>query len=147
METLDTPMGDMSLESAARQHLLGSGKWAKFLAIIGFIIIGLIVIVALFAGYFLSNLSASMGGMGGGSTVMITAVYLILAVVMFFPTLYLLHFSNHAIQASTMGNVASLTAALFNLKRCFRFIGVLYIIYLSLVVLFLLLAIVGGNIF
>ena len=73
--------------------------WAKFLAIAGFVMSIFIAIAAVFAGTMFNKLSAGLpgGGAGGINRMaggMIMIVYLIVAAVAFFMSLFLFRFGN-----------------------------------------------------
>lgn len=145
MENLDAdfiPQVDGELEAAAKAYLLSSAKWARFLAIVGFVFVGIIVLVAFMAGTIfsaMSTLAPQMGMMGSGFGAVFTVIYLGLAAVYFFPTWYLFKFASNAIKAIETKS-ASLTEAFSNLKSCFKFWGVMCIIFLGF---YGLLAIIG----
>ncbi len=54
--------GNSVLSHADAEALRGTAKWAKFLSIVGFVMIGLLVIIALFAGSMMANMANMMGG-------------------------------------------------------------------------------------
>lgn len=122
---------DLQVDQQASQYLSDAAKWAKFLSIVGFILSGIMVIAALFAGSMLSSLP-QMEGMetiGGGA---ITAVYLFGALVWFFPCLYLYRFSEKAQTAIRSTEQQTLNNSFKNLKSCFRFMGIFTIVMLCL---------------
>jgi hypothetical protein len=83
---------DITVDSVATHELREFAKWGKFLSIIGFIFIGLIVLIGVFAGSMMGALgnlaggsSEAMAGMGGA----MAAIYIVIALIYFFPVLYL----------------------------------------------------------
>ena len=86
-------MCKLSITNESKSFLLTTCKWAKFLAISGFVFLGILVLIALFIGF----AGFPMGGMPtndfDGMKYMIMLLYLFLAVLYFFPTLYLYRFS------------------------------------------------------
>jgi predicted RND superfamily exporter protein len=74
-----------------------------------------------------------MSGTGFGAV--LGVVYILLAVLYFFPCLYLLRFSNHMKVALATEDQTRLTTAFENLKSVFKFIGVLTIVILGIYVL------------
>ncbi|NCU05397.1 MAG: DUF5362 domain-containing protein, partial [Chitinophagaceae bacterium] len=101
--------------------------------IVGFIIIGFIVLAALFAGTML----ASMPGLGdtamiaGGMSIFITILYLAIAVLYFFPCLYMYRFSVRMKRALYENNQDVLNSSFSSLKSCFKFMGIMTIVFLS----------------
>ena len=76
-------------------HLKETATWAKFLAITGFVVSCLLVVVALFSGVFLNSLRNS-NGYGSAmpmSAGLISGIYLVIAVVYFLLSLYLFRFA------------------------------------------------------
>ena len=133
---------DLQIDSIAHTHLSDTAKWANFLSIVGFIISGIIAVVALFAGTILGSLSNSFGGsiIGAG---FIMVVYLILAAVYFFMSLFLYRFASKMKVALYTNDQDSLNNSFLNLKNLYRLIGIITIIYLSFIALALLLGIAG----
>ena len=58
----DTSLFGINVDQAGKSHLADTAKWAKFLAVFGFIICGLIVIIGIFFGSFFSMLTSQYGG-------------------------------------------------------------------------------------
>jgi hypothetical protein len=107
-------------------------KWSKFFAILGFICIGLFVIGGLFMGLVLSNLSAVTGGSMPFFSGYLGFIYIIFAVLYFFPVLYLYRFADYMKKAIQWNDNQSFTLSFYNLKRYLNFIGILTIVVLSL---------------
>lgn len=57
-----TTSGSSVLSPADAEALRGTAKWARFLAIVGFVMIGLMVLVGLFAGSMMAKMGSMMGG-------------------------------------------------------------------------------------
>ena len=97
METT-TETRKIEIEQDTLKDLDTTRKWTMFLAILGFIGIGIIVIVGLLAGVFLTVFKTKAGGIGI-SEGLIFAFVLLAAVIYFFPVLYLFRFSKHTSHA------------------------------------------------
>src|SRR5271169_6159427 len=87
---------ELQLDQPSLNYLNESARWARFLSIIGFISCGVMVIVGLFFGSVMSGL---MSGMGSESAAMLggsffSVVYLLVALLVFFPSFYLFIFSS-----------------------------------------------------
>ena len=83
METENTqettqPQIELFVTDEAKGYINETRKWAKFLAILGFIGSGLIAIMAVFAGSMFSTI-------WGGASFMISILYLLMALLYFFP--------------------------------------------------------------
>lgn len=132
---------DLQLDTVGVDYLRESAKWAKFIAIVGFVFCGLMVIIALFAGTILaSSMSMAMGGAAGFGGGLITFIYIVLAAMWFIPCLYLFRFASGMQVALRNNEQEKLLNSLKNLKSHFKFIGILLIILLA----FYALAIVFG---
>ncbi len=119
----------MILTEESKHYLVQTAKWARFLAIVGFVMVGFLVIVAFFAGAFLAALDSDeeLSAIGTGS---LTALYLVLAIVYFFPVWYLFRFANRTREAIKDEDSELLAAGLEQLKACIKFVGILTIIVL-----------------
>lgn len=113
-------------------------KWTKFLSIIGFIFIGIFVLFALFLGSFLGGLSDVTGSSMSFPSVFLTIIYLLIAVLCFFPVWFLFKFSINLGKSLQSGNESELTDAFSYLKLHYKFIGILTIIFLSIYLLFII---------
>jgi len=129
----------MNINDNSREYLREASKWSRFVAIIGFILVGFMVLFGF--GY-----GTIMQGLMGDAYILpfpgyvFGFIYLLLALVYFFPLLYLFRFATHTKSALTSEDDSELATALFNLKSLYRFIGILMIIMLVIYGL----AIVGG---
>ena len=136
----------LSLNDLAISALRESGKWCMFLSIVGFIFI---VFMLLF-GVYMSLISAilptpEMGGtneLGFGVSVFASIksyfgiLYLLMALLYFFPIYYLYNYAKGIKVALSSGNENILEKALVNLKSHHKFLGIMTIVMISLYVLF-----------
>lgn len=121
----------IEIEQETLNDLNTTRKWSMFMAILGFIFLGLMIIIGLMAGTFFSALSPETAGMKiGGAFFFI--IFLIMAVIYFFPVLFLFQFSRHTGNAVASLDKAELHKAFRNLKSYFVYIGILIIIGLSI---------------
>ena len=143
---------ELQFTPVAQGFLRETAKWARFLSIVGFIFIGLYVLLALmmFAmGGAMDAASENMDGMGGmgmmgavGGAAM-GVIYLICALIYFFPILYLYRFASNTLSALDSNNTDQLTNGLENLKSHYKFMGILMCIALIFIALGMLLMFVG----
>jgi hypothetical protein len=148
MEQTTQNLFDLQIDHQSSSYLSEAAKWGRFLAIMGFIFCGLFVLVALFAGTFIASSMRSLGGaatgaeaVGGG---LVTVMYIIVALVNFFPCLYLFNFSTKMQLALRANQQEALNTSFRNLKACFKFVGILMIIGLCFWVLALIFGIVAA---
>ncbi|WP_181163642.1 DUF5362 family protein [Pontibacter mangrovi] len=130
-------------------YLREIAKWGKFLAIVGFVGVGIMVLVGLFAGATMGmflpkeSINSSAGMISGG---FFTVFYLLFALLYFFPVLYLYRFSGKMQEALRLQDEELLTTSFSNLKSLFKFMGILTIIILGFYVLSLVFVFLGVGI-
>jgi Family of unknown function (DUF5362) len=136
---------DLQLDQTALNYLNESARWARFLAIIGFITCGFMVIGGFLYGSDVANQFASLSGEGFivGKGVL-SFIYIFIALILFFPCLYLFNFSSKMRKAFRGNDQPVLSDALKNLKSFFKFYGIFTIIMLSIYALALFAAIIGA---
>ncbi|MEM9547686.1 MAG: DUF5362 family protein [Bacteroidota bacterium] len=137
---------ELTIDPASRAFLKETSKWAKFLAIVGFVFTAIIVIGGLAFGSimssFSSELDSGMPAFGGG---MISVMYILIALLYFMPILYLYRFATKMQIALARDDQFELTSAFENLKSTFKFIGILTLIMLGFYALTFLGALVFGT--
>ncbi len=118
----------VNLTEEIKSYLYESAKWGKFLSIVGFVSIGLIVIfmlIMIFAGgaAMLSGLgeSAVFAGLGMG---FIVIFYGLMIAMYFFPTLFLYRFSTKMKIALDANDQQSLSESFKNMKSVLKFWGI-----------------------
>ena len=138
-----SPTNENLFELQVDQQCIGymgeTARWAKFLSIVGFVLCGFMIMFALFFGSIMSPFTRLGSGSDsfsnavavGYSSYAITIVYIIIALLFFFPCLYLFNFSVKMQTALRNNDQLNLNAAFSNLKSCFKFVGILTIVMLS----------------
>ena len=112
------------------KHLNTLGKWTMFLAVSGFIFLGLIVTLGLITGTFLTAFSNS-DKIPGMPDALLYAAFITVTLIIFFPILFLFRFSKHMTKAVMTLDRKEMHIALKYLKRYFIYIGVLLIVIIS----------------
>lgn len=130
MEQQSPNLFDVQLDQQSFSLLGESARWAKFIAILGFIFCGFLVLIALFAGSMFASMSQSLGDLSSIGGAVFTAVYFVFAIISFFPNLYLYRFAVRMQTAIRMNEQMKVQESFRNLKAYFRFIGILFIIIL-----------------
>jgi len=129
----------LTINQGINAYLIETAKWGKFLAIMGYIGMGLLVLAGLFVMVGFSAFSEftkmpfPMGAFG--------LIYILIAVLYYFPVSYLHKFSDQAKQAVTMNDQGMLNSGFANLKSLFKFMGIFTIVVISLYALILVIAI------
>lgn len=149
-ENLSSPFEEnnsITLERSALGFLMETARWGKLLAILGFIGLGLLVLLGLFYSAFISTLSGNeLEGLPMGLSWMIGLIYVVLAVLFFFPVLYLYRFSIKTQSSIRSKNTVELTQAFSNLKSVFKFFGI-YTIVIMVIYALILLGVMMGTAF
>lgn len=153
-ESMDLPLGQqqetISVDSIAREQLSEAARWARFLAIMGFIGCGIIVIagilMTLFAS-FMSQVSTGYSYSGRpvqtfGRSALIGILYVIGSAVFYVRCLYLYRFANKMRTALRERDQQELNESFRNLKKMFRFNGILTIVIVALYVIILFAAMI-----
>jgi uncharacterized protein DUF5362 len=152
-QNTQAPLFELQVDHQSSAHLADTARWAKFIAIVGFIFCGLLAIVAIFAGSFIAGSFGRFGGgvgsdgvaaYGSGLGALFTIIYIIAAIVCFFPNLFLFNFASKMKVALRNNDQEQLNNSFRNLKACYRFIGILLIIYLGFAALMIVFNIMGS---
>lgn len=132
------------IDEISKDNLLATIKWSKFIAIVGYVMLGLFIFLGIIIGLtgfaFLGNATEAYGAseMKGASGMMMV-IYLLIGLLYFFPTYYLFKFSTLTKQALLYNNQIQFNEALDYQRKMFRFIGILLIVTLCVYGLMLLL--------
>lgn len=144
--TTIVPDGDLNLPDAIRNPLVKTAPWKRFIAIMGFIGAGFMALAGVLiiaAGSAFAS-AMDMAGLGGGMGVFMGLIYIAMAALYLFPALYLYR-SGKALKVyqETSSSEDLMTSAV-NEGKLWKFLGVLYIISLSLGLLVFVISIIAG---
>lgn len=143
----NTSLFRLGIDQDAKAHLWDAARWAKFLAICGFVMLGLMVIYGILMSIiFSSNMgvfdeyprSYRRGGLSQAMGAVVIIFYIVIAVIAFFPYLFLYRFANKMKSALTSDDQATLNESFMNLKVLYRYTGILTIIGLGFMFLAIL---------
>ncbi|MGL2963491.1 DUF5362 family protein [Flavobacterium sp. RSB2_4_14] len=132
----------MQLESAAKDYLRESAKWSMFLAILGFIGIGFLALLAIIMTFTMSMLPETPGPFGAIKG-FISIIYLVFAILYLFPIYYLFKYADNTKKALNSGNTELLTSAFCNLKSHHKFLGIASIIIIALYIVAAIVMVIG----
>ena len=151
MEHGQTSLLDLQVDQQCAAYLLETAKWNRFLAIVWFIICGLMIIFSLFAGTMFATLFSTMPGMegsgrffGASAGIFITVIYLVMAVIQLIPTIFRYKFANQALSAVRTNDQALFNRSINNLRLYSKFWGILTIIIIAFYVIGFIMALIGG---
>lgn len=141
-----TSSQDTGLTSGARGYLLEIAKWGKFLSIVGFVFVGLMVLFGLFFGAIMGATMGTVGGaFGPAGAGAFGIIYILMALFYIMPIYYLYKYSTEAKNSLMSNNDSGLESALGNLKSHYKFMGIFTIVILSIYALFFVIALIGGG--
>ncbi|MDD3078891.1 MAG: DUF5362 family protein [Paludibacter sp.] len=150
--SFETRLNELQVSENIKKNLLVTTQWSTFLSILGFVYIGLIVLSGLFMSVATSLFHSGMmyqnnmmynsffpfRALGGG----IGLIYIVIAVIYFFPVFYLFKFSDRIKKSiSTLGQ-QELEDGILHLKKFFKFIGIATIVLIGITVLAIPIAII-----
>src|SRR5688500_18895143 len=119
----NTSLFSLSIDPVTKAHLSETTRWAKFLAIVGFIFLGLILIAGLVMVATMSTLTAGIeqdtqgfGTMAQYGVGLMAFFYIIMVLIMFFPLLFMLRFANKMRAALDRNDQQQFNVSFQNLK-------------------------------
>ncbi len=141
----------LTIDPLTKAHLVETAKWARFLAILGMVVLALGVIVAVMSATVFTTFMGMPTGVDGaaeGEAIATARIGMLLGVLLlsamiFFPLLYLLRFAIDMRQALASNDQNCLNSAFQNIKIYFRYLGILAIIFLVLYGVIIALGIIG----
>ncbi len=131
----------MYVSEEIKSYLLEISKWSKFLAIVGFVSIGFLILISFFIESFFNLLPNQPKQMIPLNTLSI--MYFILAGVYFFPINYLFQFAKNMKNSLQNNGQEEITLAFKNLKSHYKFVGMFFAIILSLYVMIIIVTLLG----
>ncbi len=141
----------LSIDPLTKSELSSIANWSRFLAITGMIVLVLGLAASILgAAIFTDPAGTRMVNYGEQSEqindrVRITMVIatIITCIIFFFPLYYLMLFANRMKRALATNGQNELNAAFLEMKKCFRFLGILTLIIFILYALVILLALMN----
>ena len=134
MENRDLLNNELEVSPAVQRYFLEMAKWGRFLAIIGFVFCVFLAVFSFFIPSIIMEIPPNdtlAPGLSSWTSTGITALYLVLAIVLFFFCFYFNKFSEKIRVCVETSNQENFDSAIKNLKTVFRFLGFLTIIMLS----------------
>ncbi len=121
---------NLELNDTLSAYFLEIGKWSRFLGIVGYVGIGILLLISFTTPYFIKLLGASELAQIPSAT--LSTVYFILAGIYFFPVNYLYKFGMQIKTSLDNNDETTFLVAIQNLKSHYKFIGVFTLVLLSL---------------
>ena len=144
METTENPyelpQQQLIIDLASQSFLQTTAKWAKALAVIGFVMIGLIILVAVYV-----TSTTGIWSQLGAQNFILTAIYSLMGLLYFFPTLYLYRFAVKMQEGLEENDQEMVQESFQNLKSLFKFVGILTVVCIGFYALVLLTVGIGAG--
>lgn len=118
-------------------HLFETRKWTMFLSILGFVFIGLMILLSL--------AMLSIGSKGPINGMFLFIMMLLMTGIYFFPIYYLFKFSALSKVALANSDSKMMSNALLYLKKHYRFMGIIAIVIVAIYALIFLFAAIAGS--
>ena len=135
---------NLVIDWRSKEFLKETAKWTKFLAILGFVGIGLMVLGSLVMLFAPSSLMSNEDFPFGGKIFMML-LYLAFAVLYYFPISYLYQFSENTKKAIENNDNNAIRDAFEFLKSHYKFMGILTIILLSFYAIIIFIGLIGAG--
>ena len=135
---------NLVIDWRAKEFLKETAKWTKFLAILGFVGIGLMVLVSLVMLFAPSSLMSN-GDFPFGGKIFMMLLYLAFAVLYYFPISYLYQFSENTKKAIENNDNNAIRDAFEFLKSHYKFMGILTIILLAFYAIIIFIGLIGAG--
>jgi hypothetical protein len=139
MEEIDNQVQDensLVINEEINEYLSETSRWANFLAIVGYVGMGLLMVIAIVMMVGLSRMGDMVGSRIPGG--LMGFIYIIFAVIYYFPVSYLHKFSREMKQGLSSKDMNSVSFGFKNLKSLFKFLGIFTIVILSVYALIFL---------
>lgn len=135
---------NLVIDWRSKEFLKETAKWTKFLAILGFVGIGLMVLGSLVMLFAPSSLMSN-GDFSFGGKIFMMLLYLAFAVLYYFPISYLYQFSENTKKAIENNDNNAIRDAFEFLKSHYKFMGILTIILLSFYAIMIFIGLIGAG--
>lgn len=135
---------NLVIDWRSKEFLKETAKWTKFLAILGFVGIGFMVLGSLVMLFAPSSL-ISNGDFPFGGKIFMMLLYLAFAVLYYFPISYLYQFSENTKKAIENNDNNAIRDAFEFLKSHYKFMGILTIILLSFYAIMIFIGLIGAG--
>ena len=135
---------NLIIDWRSKECLKETAKWTKFLAILGFVGIGLMVLGSLVMLFAPSSLMSN-GDFPFGGKIFMMLLYLAFAVLYYFPISYLYQFSENTKKAIENNDNNAIRDAFEFLKSHYKIMGILTIILLAFYAIIIFIGLIGAG--
>jgi len=138
---------NLIITEEVRAYLATAGKWSFFLSIVGFIYIAFIIIAGIFMLALTPMMSQYQNPALPISMTTVGILYFVIGIVYIFPMYYTFRFGEKVKAAIQDNDQLELDESFRNLKRLFKFVGILTIITIALLVVLVPVAALVGYLY
>lgn len=131
----------MGITPDMRDSLATAARWAKFIAIVGFVFMGLIFLFVLLFGSFYGTLLPGEMGLSLVPMLFLMGISLAISAI---PLVFMYRFALQTQEGLRNEDQFAMTSAFANLKSYYKFIGILLIIVLGFYAIIFVGALFGG---
>lgn len=141
----NTSLFSLSIDPVTKANLYETARWARVLAVVGFIFLVIMIMAGVLVSITLNQVKVAdvLNGRMDGTSPSLAMLYVVFAIIGFFPLLYTLRFAHQMRSALNGNDQALLNASFRNLKICFRYLGIITIISLVLFALSIFFSMAG----
>jgi hypothetical protein len=141
----DREIFNLGVDEVGKAYMYEIARWAKFLAIVGFIFTGLLCLGLIFLIFGASAITSQFGAATGISYgIGMMFLYVLIILIFLYPSLTLLRFANRVRPALQTANTDLFNESLKNLKNTFKFMGIYMIVMLGIYGLIILFATIAA---
>jgi hypothetical protein len=134
----------MPLTNTMLRYLVETSPWLRFIGIIGYIGSGMLCVTGIISTIVMLVTSNLIGEFGGYPLWLLPLVYLPLGVLMFFPAHFTYRFGQRIRMYRYSHSNEDLESGFKYSRSYWKFMGILYIIYLAAIPLSIVIAMVAG---
>ncbi len=135
---------NLEITGDINKYLDSASKWSKFLAILGFVFIGIMVVAGFIMSIAMSFLPFGQNNFFPFPPFLFGLIYLVIAAIYLLPLLYLFRFSTYIQRALATGNQNLLASAFKNLKAHYKFIAIFIIVMFCLYIVMMFVMVFVG---
>jgi len=128
----ETSKSELVITEEIAKYLTIISKWGKFLSILGFAFVGLVVFGGIIMSLVFSLIPSSDLDVFPVPAFLLGFLYLVIGLVYFFPIFYLFRFSFSIDQALRLNDQDKLAKSFHFLKAHYRFIGIFIVVVMVL---------------
>ena len=129
----------IEISSEALDNLNVTRRWTTFLSVLGFVILGLIIVAGIATSLFLTVFKTQQTNLGIPESLMMV-VFATIGILCYFPVFFLFRFSKNIRDAIQNNDQRKLAKGFRNLRLFFGYFGILVILIISVYLILLLFA-------